>query len=63
MSRRARKSPLRHLVWILPLLVLYLFLFRWLALRQGGCEPLRPPAPESVAPAGPPPRPRLFGIR
>ncbi|HPC18663.1 MAG TPA: M23 family metallopeptidase [Kiritimatiellia bacterium] len=57
MSRRARKSPLRHLVWILPLLVLDFFLFRWLALRQGGCEPLRPPAPESVAPAGPPPPP------
>ena len=27
----ARKSPLRHLVWIIPLLALDFFLFRWLA--------------------------------
>ena len=59
MPPRARKSPLRHLVWILPLLVLDFFLFRWLALRQGGCEPMRPapvlPATPDEPPAPPPP--------
>lgn len=55
----ARKSPLRHLVWIVPLLVLDFFLFRWLALRQGGCrlpalsEPVALEAPEPPPP--PPP--------
>lgn len=52
----ARKSPLRHLVWIIPLLALDFFLFRWLALRQGGCR--LPAAPEPVAVETPePPRP------
>lgn len=59
MPRRARKSLLRHLVWILPLLALDFFLFRWLALRQGGCQLplLAPAAPEAPAepPAPPPP--------
>lgn len=45
----ARKSPLRHLVWIVPLLVLDFFFFRWLALRPGGCEL---PAPRPAAPGG-----------
>ena len=52
----ARKSPLRHLVWIVPLLALDFFLFRWLALRQGGCR--LPAAAEPVAVEAPePPRP------
>lgn len=55
----ARKSPLRHLVWIVPLLALDFLFFRWLALRQGGCEsPLAPaaaPAAPEVPPAPPPP--------
>ena len=55
----ARKSPLRHLVWIVPLLALDFLFFRWLALRQGGCElPLpQPAAPTAPAepPAPPPP--------
>lgn len=57
MFRRARKSPLRHLVWIVPLLALDFFLFRWLALRQGGCRPPQPEpaAPETAAPTPPPP--------
>lgn len=55
----ARKSPLRHLVWIVPLLALDFFLFRWLALRPGGChrpvpEPLPAPAAQEE-PAPPPP--------
>lgn len=45
MPYRARKSPLRHLVWIIPLLVLDFFIFRWLALRQGGCQPTPTPLP------------------
>ena len=54
----ARKSPLRHLVWIIPLLVLDFFFFRWLALRQGGCElPLPSPVAPLTAPAEPPPPP------
>ena len=56
----ARKSPLRHLVWIVPLLALDFFLFRWLALRQGGC---RMPSPEPVAleaPEPPPPPPPVW---
>lgn len=58
-----RKSPLRHLVWILPLLVLDFFIFRWLALRTGGCAmspPVTPPPPpvvEMVLPEEPPPPP------
>ena len=56
MRSRARKSPLRHLVWILPLLVLDFFLFRWLALRQGGCRP-PPPPPPPPPPTHPPPPP------
>lgn len=52
----ARKSPLRHLVWIVPLLALDFFLFRWLALRPGGCR--LPAATEPVAVEAPePPRP------
>ncbi len=54
-----RKSPLRHLVWILPLLALDFFIFRWLALRQGGChlpEP-EPIAEEQIAEPPPPPPP------
>lgn len=56
MPYSARKSPLRHLVWIVPLLALDFLFFRWLALRQGGCE--LPPAP-AAAPAAPeaPPAP------
>ena len=50
MRSRARKSILRHLVWIIPLLVLDFFLFRWLALRQGGCRPSIS-VPVSEAPA------------
>ena len=57
MPYRARKSPLRHLAWIIPLLVLDFFIFRWLALRQGGCHPAPTPLPtvavlgaESLAP-------------
>jgi len=53
MPSRARKSPLRHLVWIIPLLVLDFFLFRWLALRQGGCRLAPSPLPEISAPAEP----------
>ena len=55
----ARKSPLRHLVWIVPLLALDFLFFRWLALRQGGCEsppaPAAVPAAPEVPPAPPPP--------
>ena len=55
----ARKSPLRHLVWIVPLLALDFFLFRWLALRPGGCQrPVSEPRPAPMAqeePAPPPP--------
>lgn len=57
MRSRKRKSPLRHLVWIVPLLALDFFLFRWLALRQGGCHlpsPV-PAAPEAPQPPPPPP--------
>ena len=57
MPSASRKSPLRHLVWIVPLLVLDFFFFRWLALRQGGCRPAGPsPLPlaqESELPAPP----------
>lgn len=50
----ARKSPLRHLVWIVPLLVLDFFLFRWLALRPGGCHlPIQEPSPRIEEPAAP----------
>nr|MBP9572109.1 hypothetical protein [Kiritimatiellia bacterium] len=35
MGPRTRKSPLRHLLWIIPLVVLDFFIFRWLALRPG----------------------------
>jgi peptidoglycan LD-endopeptidase LytH len=54
MRKRARKSPLRHLVWIIPLLVLDFYLFRWLALRQGGCRPAPSPLPVAEAPAAEP---------
>jgi peptidoglycan LD-endopeptidase LytH len=58
MRTRARKSPLRHLVWIIPLLALDFFLFRWLALRQGGCHMSIPePVPIAVEPSEPPPPP------
>ncbi len=63
MSSSLRKSPLRHLVWILPLLALDFTLFRWLALRSGGCAMLPPAAPlavsvvEEVVPEEPPPPP------
>ena len=57
MRSRARKSPLRHLVWILPLLVLDFFLFRWLALRQGGCRPAPTPLPVPAETALETPRP------
>lgn len=60
----ARKSPLRHLVWILPLLVLDFFLFRGLALRRGGCQlPVQEASPvtaESIAPEPPPPPPPVW---
>jgi len=58
MRSPARKSPLRHLVWVLPLLALDFFIFRWLASRPSGCHL---PEPESVAieqvPEEPPPPP------
>ncbi len=58
MRKHARKSPLRHLVWIIPLLVLDFFIFRWLALRQGGCAvaptPLPVPAEAEAEPLPPP---------
>ncbi len=61
MPKRPRKSPLRHLVWILPLLALDFSLFRWLALRPGGCRmpapESPPPAVETPTPAEPPPPP------
>lgn len=61
MPRRARKSPLRHLVWILPLLALDFCIFRWLALRPGGCQAVpatQPSVPEAMpAVAEPPPPP------
>lgn len=60
MARRARKSPLRHLVWIVPLLVLDFFLFRWLALRQGGCHPPAPAPVAEVEPGPPPPPPPVW---
>lgn len=51
MRTRPRKSPLRHLVWILPLLVLDFLFFRWLALRQGGCHlPIQEFQPAPAAP-------------
>ena len=57
----ARKSPLRHLVWIIPLLALDFFLFRWLALRQGGCHLPATPAPVAQeAPEPPPPPPPVW---
>jgi len=57
-----RKSPLRHLVWILPLLALDFLIFRWLALRSGECvspPSAAPPGPEVVIvlPEEPPPPP------
>lgn len=65
MPRRTRKSLLRHLVWIIPLLVLDFYLFRWLALRQGGCRPAPPPpataaAVQAVPEAPPPPPPPVW---
>ena len=66
MGPRTRKSPLRHLLWIIPLVVLDFFIFRWLALRPSGCQmPSAPPPPavEDVTPPPPPPPPppRPFG--
>ena len=58
----ARKSPLRHLVWVLPLLALDFFFFRWLASRPGGChlpEPV-PVAMEQVPEEPPPPPPPVW---
>ena len=58
MSHRVRKSPWRHLAWILPLLVVDFFLFRWLALRSGRELPTPTPLPEApvhAATNGPPP--------
>jgi peptidoglycan LD-endopeptidase LytH len=65
MRRPPRKSPLRHLVWIVPLLVLDFFFFRWLALRQGGCHlPVQAPPPAAVEQAAidepPPPPPPVW---
>lgn len=59
MQYRARKSPLRHLIWIVPILVLDFFLFRWLALRHGGCSSVAPAASidASVAVTSPTPLP------
>ena len=57
MRSPARKSPLRHLVWILPLLALDFLLFRWLALRQGGCHVVMSEPPSQESPAEPPPPP------
>ena len=61
MPRRVRKSPLRHLVWIIPLLVLDFCIFRWLALRPGGCQAVPAAAPsaaeESPVPGELPPPP------
>ena len=53
----ARKSPLRHLVWILPLLALDFLIFRWLAFRQGGCHMAVSEPPAQEMPAEPPPPP------
>ncbi len=54
----ARKSPLRHLVWVLPLLALDFFFFRWLASRPGGCHlPESEPVAIEQAPEEPPPPP------
>ena len=58
MRSSARKSPLRHLVWILPLLALDFFIFRWLALRHGGCQlPVQESLPVAVESSEPPPPP------
>jgi len=63
MRSSPRKSPLRHVVWILPLLVLDFFIFRWLALQSGGgavsIPTAAPPPPEAaiVLPEEPPPPP------
>ena len=54
MLRRARKPLLRHLVWILPLLALDFFLFRWLALRPGGCHLPAPQPASQEMPSEPP---------
>ncbi len=56
----ARKSPLRHLAWIIPLLVLDFFIFRWLALRQGGCQSPTPGPVAQEAPEPPPPPPPVW---
>ncbi len=66
MRRPPRKSAWRHLVWIIPLLVLDFYLFRWLALRQGGCTPTTetPTQPaqsaQSEEPLPPPPPPPVW---
>lgn len=60
MRPRKRKSPLRHLVWIVPLLALDFLLFRWLALRQGGCHLPGPTPVAQEAPQPPPPPPPVW---
>ncbi|MGD9781469.1 MAG: M23 family metallopeptidase [Kiritimatiellia bacterium] len=64
MRSRKRKSPLRHLVWIVPLLALDFLLFRWLALRQGGCHlPLPAPVAQEAPQPPPPPPPVWQGMK
>jgi peptidoglycan LD-endopeptidase LytH len=63
MPSRSRKSPLRHLAWILPLLALDFFVFRWLALRHAahsGYEPTPLPSAASAVPAAPKPPPPIW---
>ena len=57
MGPRTRKSPLRHLLWIIPLVVLDFFIFRWLALRPSGCQMPSAPPPPAVGDVPPPPAP------
>ena len=64
MAYRARKSPLRHLIWIVPILALDFFIFRWLALRQGGCSTMSSLPPGDALPSLvetlPPPPPSVW---
>lgn len=55
----ARKSPLRHLVWIVPLLALEFFFVRWLAIRPARRES-PPPEMATVPPPPPPPPPPVW---
>ena len=62
MRRPKRKSPLRHLVWIIPLLALDFCIFRWFAIQRNGGRLLtdQPPIPlveSEVFPEEPPPPP------